>query len=254
MLDWYWYLLLVVAGFLAGIINTIAGGGSFLTLPALMFVMGMDPKLANGTNRVAILFSSGAAALTFRRHGHLDTKTAKRLTLPTLLGVPPGSLLAVYLPPDAFDPIFGAVFLLMAVVLAMDPKRILSERESATPSPRFVTGVFFCIGVYVGFIQAGMGVLLLLGMSMLKTGDLVASNAIKNLIGFLVTLVATLVFCVSGLVDWVPGLVMASGNVMGGFAGAKLAIRKGNRLIFWFVVVVMIVTGIKLLFFGQATQ
>jgi uncharacterized membrane protein YfcA len=106
--------------------------------------------------------------------------------------------------------------------------------------------IFFGIGVYVGFIQAGMGILLLLAMSLLKTGDLVASNAVKNLIGFLVTLMATLMFVFYGMVHWLPGLTMAIGNVAGGIVGARMAIAKGNRLIFAFLVIVMVATGAKL--------
>jgi uncharacterized membrane protein YfcA len=101
-------------------------------------------------------------------------------------------------------------------------------------------------------IQAGMGILLLLAMSLLNTGDLVASNGIKNLIGFLVTMVATLIFAFYGLIDWVPGLVMAVGNVAGGFVGAKLAIKKGNRMILGFLLVVMVATGCKLIYTSLA--
>jgi uncharacterized membrane protein YfcA len=107
--------------------------------------------------------------------------------------------------------------------------------------------LFFGIGVYVGFIQAGLGILLLLAMSLFKTGDLVASNAVKNWIGFMVTLAATIVFVLYGLVDWLPGLTMAAGNLVGGVVGAKLAISKGNRLIFGFLVIVMVATGVKLI-------
>ena len=246
MTDWIWYVLLIPAGFLAGVINTIAGGGSFLTLPALMFLCGLNPQIANGTNRVAILFSSLVAAKTFHKHGRLDTRLAKRLALPTLLGAPIGAVLAIQLPVAAFKPIFGAIFLVMAVLLLLDPKRLTAEKTEREWGPIPVFCIFFAIGVYVGFIQAGMGVLLLLGMSLLSTGDLVASNAVKNLIGFVVTLVATLVFAMFGQIHWIPGLVMAVGNVLGGYVGAKLAIKKGNRLIFWFLVIVMIATGIKL--------
>lgn len=240
------YGMLVAAGFVAGIVNTIAGGGSFLTLPALM-LFGLDPQLANGTNRVAVLCSSGSAVATFHRHGQLDRRLAVRLSIPTLFGVPWGALLAIYLPPTAFEAFFGMVFLLMAVLLMLNPRRII---ENTTPTPAkmyLLWPLFFGIGVYVGFIQAGMGILLLLAMSLLNTGDLVASNGIKNLIGFLVTLLATLVFVVYGQVDWLPGLTMAGGNLAGGFVGAKLAIKKGNRLIFSFLIVVMLATGIKLL-------
>ncbi len=248
MPEWAWYILLIPAGFVAGIVNTIAGGGSFLTLPALMFFCGLEPKLANGTNRVAILLSSASAAATFHRHGHLDKQLALRLAIPTLAGVPFGAWLAIHLPADAFQPIFGGLFLCMAVLLVVNPKR-LTEKSALSPRAEiFVTPLFFCIGVYVGFIQAGMGVLLLMGMSLIRSGDLVGANAIKNLIGFSVTLVAMLFFVVYGLVEWLPGLLMAAGNVVGGVVGAKLAINKGNKLIVAFLIVVMVATGIQLLF------
>ncbi len=243
--DW-WYLLLIAAGFFAGVVNTIAGGGSFLTLPALMW-FGLDPRIANGTNRVAVLFSSGSAVATFHKHGHLDRKLANRLTLPTMLGVPVGALLAIYLPAQAFEPLFGAIFLCMAVLLILNPKRITEQKKVSVESNGRIFATFFGIGIYVGFIQAGMGILVLLAMSLLNRGDLVASNAVKNWIGFIVTLTATLMFAIHGLIDWLPGLVMAIGNVLGGVVGAKLAIKKGNRLIFGILIVVMIATGIKLI-------
>ena len=230
---------------MAGIVNTIAGGGSFLTLPALM-LFGLSPQVANATNRVAVLFSSGAATFTFYKHGHLDRDLANRLTWPTLLGVPVGAMLAVHLPPDAFEPVFGAIFLVMAVVLIRDPKQIIEDQPDRVQSGRSVGQIFFAIGIYVGFIQAGMGILVLLAMSLTTTGGLVRTNAVKNWIAFLVTLAAAAVFTFYGLIDWIPGLVMAAGNLLGGFVGAKLAIQKGNRLIFGFLIVVMIATGIKL--------
>lgn len=209
-------------------------------------LFGLDPKVANATNRVAVLFSSGAAAATFYRQGHLDRQLANRLTWPTLLGVPVGALLAIYLPADAFEPVFGAIFLVMAIVLIRDPKRIIEQQAERAEPSRWISPLFFAIGIYVGFIQAGMGILVLLAMSLMTSGDLVKTNAVKNWIAFLVTAAATLVFAYYGLIQWIPGLVMATGNVIGGFVGAKLAIKKGNRLIFGFLIVVMIATGVKL--------
>ncbi len=247
MPDWAWYLLLIPAGFVAGVVNTIAGGGSFLTLPALMFLCGMDPKIANGTNRVAILFSTISASATFHRHGHIDPKLVMRLTLPTLLGVPVGTLLAVHLPTESFRPLFGGIFLVMAVLLAFKPK-LLTETDREPPESLVAEfALFFGIGIYVGFIQAGMGILLLIGISTFHARELVGANGVKNLVGFLLTVVALALFAFYGQVDWLPGLIMAIGNVLGGYVGAKLAIQKGHRLIFGFLIVVMIATGIKLL-------
>ncbi len=247
MPEWAGYGLLIAAGLLAGIVNTIAGGGSFLTLPALMGICGMDAKLANGTNRIAILLSSASAAATFHRHGHLDKRLALRLAIPTLLGVPIGALLAIHLSPDAFRPIFGILFLAMAVVFMLNPKRLTEKTELLPQTRHFVSPIFFCIGVYVGFIQAGMGILLLMSMSLIRSGDLVGANAVKNLIGFSVTFAAMLFYVFYGQVDWLPGLLMAAGNVVGGAWGARLAIRKGNTLVMVLLVAVMLATGVQLL-------
>ena len=246
MVDVLWYLFMAVVGFLAGICNSIAGGGSFLSLPAL-FLFGLDPRVANGTNRVAVLFSSASAVVIFRREGQLDQKLAHLLTIPTIAGVPIGAMLAIYLPASALEPIFGAVFLVMAIILALNPKRIVESKSAANASPWKMMPVFLLIGIYVGFIQAGFGILLLIAMSLMNTGDLLASNAVKNWIGFWVTFIALLVFAAYGLVAWAPGLCMAVGNLTGGIVGAKLAIQKGNRLIFGFLIVVMVATGIKLI-------
>jgi len=248
LFDFGWYFLLLIAGFAAGIVNSIAGGGSFLTLPALM-LFGMDPKLANGTNRLAVLFSSASAVATFKKHGHLDTRLALRVGIPTMIGVPLGSLLAVHLSADAFRGCFGVLFLVMAGVIFWDPKRLTGQKKTGDELSRWkLAPVFIGIGIYVGFMQAGMGILLLVAMSWLNSGDLISSNAVKNGVGFVVTLAATIVFVVYGLVEWVPGIVMAAGNVLGGVVGARLAIKKGNRLVFGFLVLVMGATGIKLVF------
>jgi len=247
MPEWAWYLLLIPAGFIAGVVNTIAGGGSFLTLPALIYLCGLEPQIANGTNRVAILFSTVSASAAFYKHGHIDPKLATRLTLPALFGVPVGALLAIYLPTDAFEPIFGGIFLAMAVLLIFKP-RLLTDADHEPPKTLVgELALFFGIGIYVGFIQAGMGILLLLGISLFHARDLVGANAVKNVIGFVLTFAALSVFVFHGEVRWIPGLIMAVGNVFGGHVGAKLAIEKGRNLIFGFLVVVMIATGAKLL-------
>lgn len=235
----------MAAGFFAGIVNTVAGGGSFLTLPALM-LFGLDPKTANATNRVALLFSTAAAVATFRKHGHLNPSLTFRLATPTLLGVPVGALLAIYLSADAFESTFGVLFIVMAILLMANPKRFLESGERKIYPATFQFPVFFAIGVYVGFIQAGMGILVLLAMSYFTDSSLAGSNAVKNSIGFLVTLTAAILFIAYGMVDWVPGLTMAVGNLAGGVVGAKLAVKRGSRFVFVFLVIVMLATGIKL--------
>ncbi len=167
--------------------------------------------------------------------------------VPTLLGVPVGALLAIYLPANAFKPAFGVIFLAMAALLVFKPKILLDPKRKPHHSLVAELTLFFGIGLYVGFIQAGMGILLLVGLGLFHARELVGANAVKNLIGFAATAVATVTFVAYGQVEWIPGLVMAVGNLLGGYVGAKLAIKKGRRLIFAFLIVVMIATGIKLL-------
>ncbi|MFW6059313.1 MAG: sulfite exporter TauE/SafE family protein [Phycisphaeraceae bacterium] len=243
---WVAYPALVVAGFIAGVVNTIAGGGSFLTLPALIYLGGLDPKIANGTNRVAVLLSTASSTTVFHRAGHLDKRALLRMLLPTLIGVPPGALLAYYLPRETFQVVFGALFLAMAVFLALRPKSLLNPEKPLSRSRSAETVLFIGVGIYIGFLQAGMGVILLVCMSLFHARELIGANAIKNGIGLVVTIVAVAMFWMLDLIQWVPGLVMAMGNLIGGLVGARLAIHKGEKFIFGFVIVVMIATGAKL--------
>ena len=240
------YPLLAGAGFVAGVVNTIAGGGSFLTLPALMFLAGLDPKLANGTNRLAVLLSSGSAVAVFHRHGHVEGRAVLRVLLPRVAGMPAGILLAVYLPPQTFQAVFGALFLAMALFLAIRPGALLAPDRPALRSRWGEALLFLAIGVYIGFIQAGMGIILLVAMSLFHARELIGANGIKNAVGFLVTLLALAGFALAGQVRWLPGLAMAAGNLAGGLVGARLAIHRGEKFVLAFVLVVMVATGVKL--------
>ncbi|MDC0936796.1 sulfite exporter TauE/SafE family protein [Pirellulales bacterium] len=165
----------------------------------------------------------------------------------TLLGVPAGALLAIDLPAESFQKVFGLLFLAMAAVIAAKPNLLLKATRKPIRSPWAEAALFFSIGVYVGFIQAGMGILLLLGMGWFHARDLVGANGVKNAIGLIVTTAALAMFVFYGQVAWRPGIIMAAGNLAGGFVGARIAISKGQRLIFTFLIIVMVITGVRLL-------
>lgn len=246
MSPWLVYVLLAAAGFIAGVVNTIAGGGSFLTLPALQFIGGLEVGIANGTNRLALLLSTGSATATFVRHGKLDAKLLARVAAPILITTPLGVLLAVSLPKDAFETAFGILFLGMAVLLIRKPKLLLDPNRKPIDSRLAETALFAALGLYVGFIQAGLGILVLIAMGLFHARELVDANAVKNAVGFLVTIVGLSLFIYHGKVCWLPGLVMACGNFVGGIVGARLALKEGKRLIFVVMITVMIAYGLKL--------
>lgn len=246
--DSWIYALLPLAGFVAGVINTIAGGGSFLVLPCLV-LLGMPEQVANGTNRVAILLQSVYSVRAYHEQRPIDRGAVVRLLAPSLPGLAAGFVLATVLSPRAFRSVVGVLFLLFVVFMLLQPKLLLQKREHAPEWPRGVEmTAFFFIGMYAGFLQAGVGLLLLVALSGLQGRELVDGNGVKLALVAVWIVPSVIWFAVTRQVEWVPGLMVGVGNFFGARVGAKWAVRKGNRLIFVFLVVVMIATGLSLLF------
>lgn len=228
-MTWWEAVLLVAGGTFAGVINAVAGGGSTLTVP-LLVLAGVPGNQANGSNRVGILTSNAASATSFRRLGVDGLAHALPILAPVVVGSLVGSLAISQLTDDAFETVFG---------LLMIPIVILSIRKPATP-PRAVPGstwsrpvtllVFLGIGIYGGAIQAGVGLVMLAALARAGYG-LVTANSIKVLVTFTVTAVALPVFILQGEVVWAPALVLAAGLTVGGWLGAHVAVRGGERVI-----------------------
>jgi uncharacterized membrane protein YfcA len=222
--------LLVAAGLAAGVVNTLAGGGSLLTVP-LLVLLGLPGTIANGTNRVGILLQSLVAV---RRFGSLGVG-AWRHALPVLLPVVAGSLLgatAISRVADAtFERLFGFVMLLLLVPTLRGLPAAGAARRAARPwSPATRTAVYFAIGLYGGALQAGTGIPLLFAIS--RSGyDLVEANAIKLAVMAVLTCAAVPVFAWQGQIAWLPAAVLAAGFSLGGAVGAQIAVRGGERVI-----------------------
>jgi len=225
-------LLLTGGGFVAGIVNTIAGGGSMLTVP-LLVLAGLPGTLANGTNRVGVLVQNLSAIRRF----HAEGIEALRPALPVLVPVGIGSLvgaLGISQVADAtFERAFGLVMLaLLAPTLRRPRPRAGAQDDPGMHGwpPLLRAAVFFAIGVYGGAFQAGVGIVLLLALG--RAGfDLVTANAIKVIVVGLLTLVAVPVFVVQGQVHWLPATALALGAGAGGAVGAHLTVRSGERLV-----------------------
>jgi uncharacterized membrane protein YfcA len=243
-------VLILGGGVLAGIINTVAGGGSIITLPLLIF-SGLPASVANGTNRVAILFQTGSAVAGFRKHGFTVGRGTWLLLIPSLLGAFVGARLAVSLDETTLRRVIGAVLILMLVPL-FRRTRPGKEAGPVTPPLRaWVWPVYFLIGAYGGFLQVGVGFLYLSLLVGAHAMNLVKANLIKTFLVLGYTILTLVVYGRAGQIAIVPGLVLAAGMAWGGWLGAKLAVEKGERWIRVLLVVAILAASARLLgFFG----
>lgn len=242
------YLLLFGVGFAAGTLNVIAGGGSFLTLPLLIFV-GLPATVANGTNRVGIFLQNIAAVWGFHRHGMVDWRYVLWAAVPATAGAGLGAWAAVQMGDRSFQDVLAFLMIVVTLWTLWDPlkkRRVFAAGSSAPPRPGLLALGFFLVGIYGGFVQAGVG-FLVLAATTLAGLDLVRGNAVKVLSIMFYTTVALAIFAWQGKVDWALGLALALGNVAGSQLGVHLAVLKGHSWIKGVVTVTVILFAVRLL-------
>lgn len=240
------YLILFAAGCVAGTLNVVAGGGSFLTLPVLIF-LGLRPIVANGTNRVAVLTQNVGAVWSFHQHGVMDWRSLLWAALPAALGAWLGAQAAHLIEDETFKDILA--FLMVAVTLwtLWDP--LQGKLGSAGNRPWWMTAAsFLVVGVYSGFVQAGVG-FLILAATTLSGLDLVKGNAVKVMVILATMVISLWVFASQGNVDWLLGFVLGAGNLVGGLVGVRLTVLKGHGWIKKVVTVTVILFALRLWFF-----
>jgi uncharacterized membrane protein YfcA len=224
--------LLIVAGVLSGIINTLAGGGSFLTLAVLDFV-GLPISIANGSNRLGVLLGGIAGALGFRSKGASEISASLHYAIPALLGAILGAYVVIDLPEVVFRRALGVAMLIMLAVLILNPKKWLEGRVVTMTPLRRAVGyvVFFLIGIYGGAIQAGVGLFLITALVLSAGVNLVKANMHKVFITSTYTVVALLTFALRGQVNWVYGMILALGYVLGSWVISRVAVEKGQGFV-----------------------
>jgi uncharacterized protein len=250
MTEWYIYLAVVGVGVFAGYINTLAGSGSLLTLPLLMF-LGLPPNVANGTNRVAILLQNVIGVASFTRQKKLDFKLDIWLAIPAIFGAILGAVIAVDINVMIMKQVIGALLLIMFFVILFKPEVWVKEQAGtihSKPGPLKVI-IFFAIGLYGGFIQAGVGFFLLTGLVMGAGLDLVRANAVKVFIVLCYTPVALFIFYMNDQVDFFWGLILALGNMTGAFLATKMAVRKGSSFVRYVLLLIIFLASVHLLGF-----
>ena len=205
--------------------------------------------MANGTNRVGILIQTAVSLRSFGRQGMLDLRGGIMLALPAIIGGVIGAQIAVNLDEQMLRRVIGGLMVVMLVFILARPRRWLKgqlEVMGRRPHIRELV-IFFFIGAYGGFIQAGVGIFLLAGLVLGVGYDLVRANAVKVLIVLCFTVFAMVVFMINGQILWGLGLLLAVGNAGGGWLAAKLAIERGAGLVRWILIAVVTVSAVKLL-------
>lgn len=246
----YDLLLLVLAGFVAGFINTIAGGGSLITLPVLIF-LGLPPAVANGTNRIGIFLQTFTGAAGYRSKGVHTFPFSIYCGLSALVGSVIGAQIAVDIEGDVFNKILAVVMILVVILIVFKPKISLDSFTERTKGKYLWGSIvgFFFLGIYGGFINAGIGFVLLLFLSYFNRMSLVKANATKVTIAFIYTSAALVVFILNDKVSWLHGILLASGNIVGAWISSRWAVKKGDGMIRIFLIVMVTLMAIKLWFF-----
>lgn len=241
---------LVPIGVIAGYLNVMAGGGSLLTVPALIF-MGIPGHIANGTNRIAILAQNITAVSTFYRRGFHDFKLGISLAACAVPGGLLGAWLGVQIQGIWFNRFLALVMVLVMVLMAGQKNSSSPEKENTEPGNLFLGHLLmFGAGIYGGMIQIGVGFILMSILHRVMGIDLVRVNMYKVLIVLCYTIAALAVYASQLQLAWVAGIALALGNSIGGWLGVHLSIKKGEQLIRRVLNIVLILVIIKLLFFN----
>nr|MBP9582426.1 sulfite exporter TauE/SafE family protein [Ignavibacterium sp.] len=236
-------LILFAVGAVAAFINVNAGGGSSLTLPVLIF-LGLDPTVANGTNRVAILFQNISAVQSFKREKFFEVKNSLILSALTLPGAIAGSIIAVKISNELFEKILGVIMILIIITMLLPKKKTDKTNTDFTIDWKIVLSMII-VGFYGAFIQVGVGFLLMASFQYLMKLDLIRVNMHKVFVVFVFTIPALIVFMITDNINWYYGLTLSAGNVFGGWWGAKLSVKKGEKLIKFVLIIAILIMALK---------
>lgn len=247
MLELWIYLLILLVGIFTGFVNTLAGSGSLLTLPLLIF-LGLPANVANGTNRVSILLQSLISVRGFHSRGLLRTEDSLILALSSSLGAVLGAQIAVGINEELMQKTIGAIMLLMLFLMFLNPKRWIEGRNEKKRSRIVEMIIFFLIGIYGGFIQAGVGIFILSALILYSGFDIIRANASKVLIVLIYTIPALSVFILNNQVVWDIGILLAIGGMIGADLGVRFSSRKEAGIwIHRLLILVVLFSALKLL-------
>ena len=252
-MDLFEGILIIAVGFIAGFLNTIAGGGSLITLPVLIF-MGLPPAVANGTNRIAIFSQNIFGVLGYKSKGVSAFPYSLWLGISALFGAVIGARIAVDISGELFNRILAIVLIIAVIFPLFNRGEKYGDQQTERLSPGYqIFGIviFFFIGIYGGFIQAGVGFIIISALTMINKFTLVKTNSAKVFVVLVYTISALTIFIVEGKINWMFGIVLAIGNSTGSWIASRMSVKKGDNWIKWFIFITVIVMAIKLWFFDR---
>lgn len=245
-------LLLLGAGALAGVLNAIAGGGSLLTLPILIFV-GLPATAANATNRIALVIGGIGATHSFAKRGLIPGDWIRLGLPPSLVGVVFGVWGATRIGDVAFERVLAVILLLAALMVVVQPLGVSAGPAPAPPRGtarrRWLAAAFFGLGVYSGFVQAGVG-FLFTALLASQGVDLVRGNGVKAALVLAYAALAIALFMFTGLLDWFAGLTLSVGQFFGSKAGVRLQVLKGQAWVRMVFLLAIVGFALQLIFGG----
>jgi uncharacterized protein len=245
----YDLITLIGIGFIAGFINILAGGGSLLTLPVLIF-LGLPPTVANGTNRISIVIQNVFSVAGFKSKGVSEFPFAGWVAVSAFFGAILGANIAIDIKGDLFNKILAVIMFVVVIYMLINPKITVNHQERKKGKYFWLSIVaFFFVGVYGGFIQAGVGFIMILALSAINHFTLVKSNAIKVFVALIYNLSSIAVFAIADVIDWKLGLYLSIGNALGGWFSSRYQVKKGDGFVRIFLIIMIVVMGIKLWFF-----
>lgn len=228
-------MFLALAAFGGGALNAVAGGGSFVTFPALI-VTGVAPIEANATSAVALWPGTLSSILAYRRELFAQRAGAPGLALVSLVGGAAGALLLVNTPPAVFMELVPFLLLAATLLFAFGDRLHSRLNRRGPPRPAFGAIAQLGIAVYGGYFGGGIGIMMLAAFALMGMTDIHRMNALKVLLTLAINGVAVVTFVITGVVEWLPAAMMVAGAVLGGYGGAALALRLDPRWVRRFVI------------------
>lgn len=241
--------LIIGIGIAAGFFNVVAAGGSLLTIPMLIF-LGLPALEANGTNRIAIFAQNVMATSRYHKKKLIPYSFAIYPAISATLGALLGAMIVAEMDEHLFHRVLAIVMGLVAFTLLVSPKQEKQEERITGKHKWIAVAGFFFVGIYGGFLHAGIGVFMLLLLTGVSRYNLVTANAIKIFVALIYVAVSFGVFIYHGAINWQYGLILAIGNTLGGWIGTHVVLNKGEKWIKVILIAVIIGMSIKLWFFS----